>query len=180
MNGSQTGIGKRLGDLKRRFVATPLPFKLGFGAAATALALAGTAAVIPVAAGLGGLGLWYRYVRKPAKYSACMTPERVKVYEQAIETLKDPKKLRILADEFERAGCAQEAEHLKKRAGLRERSKEEQASDRKLYRDTMQSNDPRKVAEVAEHFKRIGADGAAKHLKIRERTLRELLKAKAA
>lgn len=130
------------------------------------------APLLPVALAASGVGGYYLY--KSRKYSLAMTPERIKVYEQALSSLKDAKKLRVLADEFEKAGCAREAEHLRKRAALRELSPEEKKVNQNRYRAAMALASSAKVAAEADHFQGIGADGAAKNLRTRAEALRSV------
>ncbi len=139
----------------------------GIGAAAVVLL---GAPLVPVALAATGVGGYYLY--KSRKYSLAMTPERIKVYEQALSSLKDAKKLRVLADEFEKAGCVREAEHLRKRASLQELSPEEKKANKSRYRSAMAVADSSKVLSEADYFQGIGADGAAKNLKTRAEALR--------
>lgn len=161
--------GQKVGILKR-VKNVPLPAKVGAGLGVGALIVFGTAALVPIGIGAAGLGGYYAL--KARKYSHSMTPERIKVYEQAIGTLKDPAKLRSLADEFEKAGCAKEAEHLRKRAALRERSPEEKSADQQRYRQAMANTDRKQVEAEASYFQSIGADGAAKNLRTRAEALK--------
>lgn len=160
---------KLMGAKKLKFVdrvkTLPLGAKIGAAASAGALLVFGWPALVPVGLSAAGLTGWYAV--KGRKHSVCMTPERIKVYEQAISKLKDAKKLRVLADEFEKAGCIKEAEHLRKRAALREESPAEQKARRQRYRKAMASSDMKLIEAEAVHFESIGADGAAKNLRTR-------------
>lgn len=158
--------------LKARLKALPIGAKVGAIAGAGALLLFGSPAVIPVGIGGAALGGWYALKGKISRYSPAMTPERIKIYEAAIETLKDQKKLRALADEFERNGCKKEAEHLRKRAALRDRTPEEKKADQARYRKAMADTDPRRVEQEAAYFAGLGADGTAKNLRTRAAALR--------
>ncbi len=139
----------------------------GIGVAAVALL---GAPLIPVALAATGVSGYYLY--KSRKYSHAMTPERIKVYEQALSSLKDAKKLRVLADEFEKVGCVREATHLRKRASLQELSPEEKKVNKNRYRSAMAVADSSKVTSEADYFQGIGADGAAKNLRTRAEALR--------
>lgn len=160
--------------IRERIKNAPMLVKVGAGVGTAALVLVGAPAVIPVLVGGAGMTAYYKWFKKPGKYSDCMTAERIKVYEQAIATLKDSRKLRILADEFEKQGCKKEAEHLRKRAALRELPPADKARNKKLYKKGMRSKDPDYVTKAAKHFEDIAADGAARHLRIREKSLRAL------
>jgi hypothetical protein len=158
---------RRIGDKLKNL---PKGAKIGITAGVVALAVVGSPAVVPVGLGLASLAGYYAV--KKRKYSSAMTPERIKIYEQAIATLKDPKKLRLLADEFEKVGATKEAEHLRKRAALRERSPAEKKADQKRYREAMASTDIKKIESEAAYFESIAADGAAKNLRTRASALK--------
>ena len=149
----------------------PTVVKVGAAGAAAVLLVVGASALVPVGVGAAAFGGWQLY-----RGRCRMTPERRRVYAQAIWTLKDPKKLRALADEFEKAGCKKEAEHLRKRAALRERSPEEQKAERSRYRRAMAYTDLRAVEAEAARFESTGADGAAKNLRTRAEALRAVLR----
>jgi hypothetical protein len=153
----------------QRLRGTPLA-KIGAVSGLGALAVLVGFPLVPVALAATGVGGYYLY--KSRKYSLAMTPERIKVYEEALRTLKDPKKIRALADEFEKAGCVREAEHLRKRAALRERSPAEQKADRDRYKRAMGAVSSSKVSGEADYFQGIGADGAAENLRTKAEALR--------
>lgn len=147
------------------FKATPGPVKAAAVAGTGVLVLFGLPALIPVGVGAAAVGGYYAY--KKRKYSMCMTPERIKVYEHAIATLKDSKKIRILADEFEKAGCLKEAAHLRKRAALRDRTPAEKKADQARYRKAMADTDCKRIELEVAYFESLGADGSAKNLRSR-------------
>lgn len=144
------------------------------------IATPGAAVLVVFGLPIVGLGVGsvaaYQLFRKRGteKYSECMTPERIKIYELAIATLKDSRKLRVLADEFEKQGCKAEAEHLRKRAALRDLPAEQKAANKKLYKQAMASKNVGAIAKIAAKFESLGADGAAEHLRLREKSLRDL------
>ncbi len=116
--------------------------------------------LIPLAVvGLGGLAIWR--TRKPHG----MTPERKRIYEAALRTLKDPAKLRTLADAFEKEGLKEEAVMLRKRANLREMPAGVRAKRQEAFGKAMASKDPHKVEAVANAFHKEGATGAAANLR---------------
>lgn len=143
----------------------PTGVKIGTAIGLGSLLVFGLPALVPVAVGGAAVGGWYAVRRR--RWSKCMTPERVKVYQQAITSLKDPKKLRLLADEFERAGCLPEAEHLRKRAALRDRKPEEKKADQARYKRAMADTDVKRIEVDVAYFESIGADGSAKNLRTR-------------
>lgn len=157
-------------SIMQRVKKSPTGAKVGTALGLGALAVFGMPALIPVAVGAASLGGFYLY--KSRKYSLAMTPERIKVYETALSSLKDPAKLRTLADEFEKAGCHKEAEHLRKRAALRERSPAEKKADQNRYRRAMAAIKSSQIHGEADYFESIGADGAARHLRTKAEALR--------
>lgn len=170
----EAGVQKPKKSVKTTIVErvkrAPVGAKIGTVAGVGALALFGLPALIPVAVGVASLGGFYLY--KQRKYSLAMTPERIKVYEQALSSLKDPSKLRVLADEFEKAGCVKEAEHLRKRAALRELSPAEKKVNQNRYRAAMAAMKSSQIHGEADYFEAIGADGAAKNLRMKAQALR--------
>ena len=98
-----------------------------------------------------------------------MTPEQKKIYEEALKTLKDPTKLRKLADEFERNGFKDEADLLRKRAALRELPPEQKAIRREAFRKAISVGKDGKVTQeqidrvkkMAHTFHLQGATGNA-------------------
>lgn len=94
-----------------------------------------------------------------------MTPERKKVYVAALNSLKDPVKLRELADTFEKEGLTKEAAMLRKRAKLRELPPKVKKQRRTAYRKAMRSKNPQAVLKLANAFHTEGATGAAASLR---------------
>lgn len=94
-----------------------------------------------------------------------MSPERVQVYESALKTLKDPVKLRLLADAFEKEGFNVAATILRKRAALRELPPNIKTERRVVYKKAMASSNPEAVRELAAAFEGEGATGAAETLR---------------
>jgi hypothetical protein len=117
--------------------------------------------VIPIVV-LGGGAVAY-FVQKKRK--KCMTPKRKRIYEQALKHLKDPVKLRKLADAFDKAGCKAEATMLRKRAALRELPKSVQKARKAVMKKALASNNPAAIRKVAAKFEEEGATGAAARLR---------------
>ncbi|MGH9966571.1 MAG: hypothetical protein ACREBG_01890 [Pyrinomonadaceae bacterium] len=116
--------------------------------------------LIPIAVvGLGGYA-WYR-----AKKRKGMTPERKKIYDAAMKSLKDPAKLNALADAFEKEGLKNEASQLRKRAKLRGMPDGVKAARRDAFKKCMQSKDPNAIEKCAKAFEKEGATGAATKLR---------------
>jgi len=111
-------------------------------------------------AALAGTAI-YRTLKKPTG----MTPERRQVYTAALNTLKDPAKLRALADAFQKEGLIKEAELLRKRARLRELPKAKRDERRNIFKKGMASKDPDAVERLAAAYDKEGATGAAAALR---------------
>lgn len=119
--------------------------------------------LIPIVlVGLVGLGAW-KAIRRPDPVG--MTAQRVQIYQAALATLKDPQKLRTLAQAYEDAGCLAEARILKQRAQLRELPKHVRAQRRDVFARAIRSSNPEAVRKVAEAFAAEGALGAAENLR---------------
>ena len=118
--------------------------------------------LIPViVVGLVGIGA-YRAFRRPQIVG--MTALRVQIYQAALSVLKDPAKLRILAQSFEDAGCLAEARILNQRAALRELPKEVRLKRREIISRAFKSSNIEAVRKVAAAFAEQGAIGAAANL----------------
>lgn len=117
--------------------------------------------VIPaILLGLGGLATW-----KVVKRKTGMTPERKKVYDAALTSLKDSEKLRTLALEFRKAGLKDEAVMLEKRAALRDLPTDVKLERREAFKKGMKSQDKAAVLQLADAFEKEGATGAAAALR---------------
>jgi len=159
----KTGLMKYADDTWTKIKSNPGTSALGAGAAVALII--GAPVLVPLALAGGAIGV--QYYKKP-----CMTAERIKIYNQAINSKLAPEKLRILADEFEKAGCKEQADHLRARAALREAPPAVKAARKEVYKKALASTNPDAIKAVADAFKKIGADGAASHLKIREESVR--------
>jgi hypothetical protein len=137
--------------------------------------------MLPLILGLGSLvggGLYVRHKRKPKG----LTPERKRVYEEALKSLKDPDKLRQLADVFEKEGLKTEANMLRSRAGLRELPPEQKAARKvafqagmKTHKDDGSVQNPDQVEKLAGAFLSQGATGNAAALKRHAEGLRKAI-----
>ncbi len=118
------------------------------------------APIIPIALGAGAL-LAY----KKAKKKKGMTPERKKIFEEAIKHLDDPAKLRKLAASFDKEGLKEAGNELRKRAQLREMPEPVKQARREAYKKGMSSTEPAKILKLANAFHKEGAYGAAQNLR---------------
>lgn len=118
--------------------------------------------VLPlIVSSVGGFA-WWRV--KKQKYGK-MTPERKKLFEEALKTMTDPVKLRSLAGTYEKYGLKAEAKELRKRAALREAPAEVKQKRTEVFKKALDSTDPQKVSKVADAYHKIGAYGAADKLR---------------
>jgi len=117
--------------------------------------------LIPAAIVLGGAGVaWYKARKRQPK----MTPARKKLYQEALRSLKEPAKLRKLADEFEKEGLKHEASMLRKRADLRAKPQPQKDAHADAFRKGMASKNPEAVKKLASAFSKQGALAAASKL----------------
>jgi len=112
---------------------------------------------------LGCGALWSQ--KKREKNKGKVTIARAAVYENALNELKDPDKLRRLAAAFRSEGLNVQADLLEKRAKLRELPQEIKEQRREAFRKGMASHDAKKVLNLASAFESQGATGAAKALR---------------
>lgn len=117
--------------------------------------------VVPVAvASLVGYGAW-RQFKKPK----AMTPERKKIFEQAMKTLDSPEKLRKLADEFDKQGLKAQGNELRKRASIFAAPPAVKEQRKKAFKKAMNSNNPVAIKTVAAAFHKVGHYEAAQKLR---------------
>ena len=118
--------------------------------------------VLPViVASAGGLAWWKVKKQKYGK----MTPERKKLFEEALRSMKDPAKLRELANVFQNYGLKAEAKELRKRAALRDAPADVKKKRAEAFQKGLNSTDPQKVSKLADAFHKVGAYGAADKLR---------------
>lgn len=116
--------------------------------------------ILPIAlAGLVG-GIYLKEKGKPQ-----MTDEQRRIYDAALQDLRDPEKLRTLAKAFDEQGFREEADLLYKRAQLKDLPKDVIAARKEIYRKAMQSLNKDAVLKIAEAFEQEGATSAAANLR---------------
>ena len=93
-----------------------------------------------------------------------MTDKQKKIYAAALHE-KDPVKLRALADGFDKAGLKKEAELLRKRALISEKSPADKKKWRTAFKKGMKAKDPKAIDNLAKAFESQGATDAAAKLK---------------
>ena len=94
-----------------------------------------------------------------------MTPARRKIYESALNTMKDSSKLRKLSEVFKKEGLVEEGTMLAKRARLRELPPDVKAGRREAFKKGMTLLNPNDVEKLASSFEKEGATGAATALR---------------
>ena len=109
-----------------------------------------------------------------------MTPERVLIFETALNQVQDSDKLRNLAKAFREQGLGPQADMLEKRANLRDLPKDVKAGRREAFRKAMASSDPVAVDNMVALLKKEGAAGAADKLDSHAKALRAQYSAQAA
>jgi hypothetical protein len=119
--------------------------------------------MIPVILGALAVGTGVAVYRKHKK--GAMTPQRKQVFEAAVKSLKDPVKLRTLADSFEKEGLKAEAVILRKRANIFSASPEVVAQKKAVFKAAMKSSKPEAVSKVAQEFHKQGHFEVANQLR---------------
>src|SRR5262245_44194793 len=104
--------------------------------------------------GMAGLAGYRAHQRRKR---SVMTNERKRIYEAALQTLKDPEKLRKLADEFENQGLKEQAALLRKRAVIRELPDDLKKARRDAFRAAMKSTNQPAILKLAEAYDAEGA-----------------------
>lgn len=118
--------------------------------------------IVPlVVLGLAGGAAYKVHKRKKG-----MTPERQALFQGAMNSLKEPEKLRGLADKFHGEGFPAQAEMLRKRANLRELPTEIQEQRREVFRKGMRCVDADKIEALARVYEKEGCLGSCDTLLI--------------
>jgi hypothetical protein len=119
--------------------------------------------LIPLAVMALGVGAAYK-VHKNRKKKV-MTPARQKIYDHALNTMKDPAGLRKLGEAFHAQGLTEQGDMLTKRARLRELPADVKAGRRAAFQKGMTLVNPASVEKLATEFDKEGATGAAAALR---------------
>ncbi len=112
-----------------------------------------------------------QHARSKKAASPATLAARMAIYKTAIgaddpnTALKDPDKLRTLAQSFRDEDMIAEANMLDKRAALQERPAEVKVAHKEAFRKGMASTDPAKVNDLADAFDSMGCTGAAENLR---------------
>ena len=120
-----------------------------------------------------GFGLLIFQAWRKAGSRGKITEEREKIYLAALEDLTDTKKLRELADQFEKEGCIVQAKMMRKRADLRDSTPALKAERRKAYEKGMNNwTNPDGIEALAHMFEEATATGAAAALRLHAEEVR--------
>ena len=102
---------------------------------------------------------------KTSQTQGVNTPTRQLIFQQALDTVKDPDELRKLAAVYKSEGLTAQADLLNKRAALRELPPDVKAARRAAFKAGMNSNDINAITKLADAFNQTGATGAANALR---------------
>ena len=93
------------------------------------------------------------------------TPERREMYEAALKELKDPDKLRKLAEHFDKWGFPIEGNVLRRRADLRATSPAVKEQRKAVFEKAMASTNVEAILRIADMFESYTATGSAARLR---------------
>jgi hypothetical protein len=99
------------------------------------------------------------------KKAGALTPEREMLFNKAVNTEKDPQRLRALAAQFRSDGLNVQAEFLEKRAKLRELPDSVKAARKAAFKQAMGSTNKEAILKLADAYEREAATGAAEALR---------------
>lgn len=99
------------------------------------------------------------------KSASALTPEREMLFTKAVNTEKDPVKLRSLAGQFRSDGLNPQADFLEKRARLRELPDEVKAQRKAVFKQAMGSTNKDAILKLADAYEKESATGAAEALR---------------
>jgi hypothetical protein len=118
--------------------------------------------LIPLAvaavAGVSALAVHHRSKKKQ------LTPAREKIFNTAMNNLKEPEKLTKLSQAYQQQGLTEQATALAKRAKLRALPKDVKAARRAIFKKTLTLKNPAQVKKIASAFQGEGCTGAAEAL----------------
>lgn len=156
--------------------------RLGLGAVLGGLVGACAGGPVGLAVGLvvgGGVGAATspKASASTASFSGAVAANHVKVYRDAMSSMREPEELRTLANAFDQQGHKQFATMLRRRAATRELPPEEKKARREAFRSAMASDEPGKIVALAAAFEGEGSMGAANDLYDHARAVRAALMA---
>lgn len=126
----------------------------------------------PLTAGMLIAG-WMAFRKQTAAQFGQVTPEREEVYLNAMEHLRDPLKLKAMAEAFEKEGLKLQGKMLRKRGEWRARNTTQRVAHEEVFQKAMQSDNPSAIIQVARAFEGMTATVKARKLYERANALRE-------
>lgn len=157
--------------------------RLGFGAILGGLVGACAGGPVGLAIGLalgGGVGAATEPKGSGApnpNFAGAVAANHVRVYREAMTSMREPEELRSLADAFDQHGHKTFATMLRRRAATRELPPEEKKARRDAFRSAMASDEPGKIVTLAAQFEGEASMGAANDLYDHARAVRAALMA---
>jgi len=124
--------------------------------------------------------VWLAFRNQSNTQFGVMTPQREEVYRNALEKLKDPEKMRALANEFTKFGLKAEASMLRRRAAWRGRSPELRQQHEDIFQRALASSNIDGILRVAAIFEEETATLKAARLRQHAKEVLDKEKATAA
>jgi hypothetical protein len=122
--------------------------------------------LIPIAIlGLVGTAGVVQSRRAKKEVDPSVIAQRQMVYETALNTVKDPAKLRSLSAAYREQGLIAEADMLMKRAALQDLPEETKEARREVFRKAMASTNVPAILALANAYDGEGCTGAAQNLR---------------
>jgi hypothetical protein len=122
--------------------------------------------LVPAAiAGLAGIAAVVQGKRQKVAATPATVAARQAIFEAALNDVKDPNKLRVLADAYHAQGLHAEGTMLQKRAALQELPASVKEARRDAFRKAMSSKNVPAILEMATVYESEGATGAAENLR---------------
>lgn len=126
----------------------------------------------PITVGVLG-ALFFAFKKQGGTEFGVMTAPRAELYENAMQYIRDPDKLRAVAADFEKEGLKAQAFAMRKRAEWRGRSEETKAEHEKIFQKALASKNVAAILDVAKIFEGMTATVKAAQLRERARSLAE-------
>lgn len=116
---------------------------------------------------VGGVFIGWQLLKKSSAntHFGVVTPEREEMFNNALEHLTDPERLRKLADAFEKEGLRAQANVLRRRATWRERDAKTKADHEAIFQKALESENAVAILEVANAFELMTATVKARQLR---------------
>ena len=112
-------------------------------------------------AGVASVSAFVAHKRSKKKQ---LTPAREKIFNTAMNNLKDPAGLTKLSQAYQQQGLPEQAQALAKRAKLRALPKDVKTARRGIFKKALTLKNPAQVKKIASAFQGEGCTGAAEAL----------------